>query len=318
MSIGAPVHLLLYELKYKALWDEFVRQSKNGVFLFYRDYMEYHADRFSDFSLMFFQDGQLLAIMPANRTDDTVESHGGLTFGGIISDSRMTAGSMLDVFSVLTKELRDEGVRKLVYKAIPHIYHSLPAEEDAYALFIHNACLSRRDVSSVISNRHRVPNIGDREQAVQKPKAYGIEVKQTSNFSEFMEIVAASLKTRYGVAPVHTAAEMHLLAARFPENIKLFTAKRAGKLLAGVIVYESENVAHVQYIGSTPKGRALGALDAVVDVLLNDVYREKPYFDFGISTVDEGRRLNHGLIQNKEGFGARATVYDFYELDFKP
>ena len=59
----------------------------------------------------------------------------------------------------------------------------------------------------------------------------------------------------------------------------------------------------------------LGALDRIVDVLLNDVCVSVPYFDFGISTENSGRYLNVGLIDNKESYGARAIAYDWYELD---
>ncbi len=244
-------------------------------------------------------------------------SHGGLTFGGIISDASMTTSRMLEVFSALMGDLRARGVKRLVYKAIPHIYHLLPAEEDLYALFVHGARLFRRDASSVIVKGQRASTTEERKRSLDQSKSRGVEMAQTLDFSEFMTIVAAGLKTRYGVLPVHTAAEMQLLAGHFSENIKLFTACRSGKVLSGVVVYESANVAHVQYIGTTPKGRALGALDAVMDVLLSEVYREKPFFDFGISTVDNGRSLNHGLIQNKESYGARSTVYDFYELNLE-
>lgn len=317
MSEESRIRVVRYEARHKACWDEFVRQSKNGVFLFYRDYLEYHADRFSDFSLLFFQKDQLVALMPSNRVDDTVVSHGGLTFGGIISGAQMTTKLMLGVFAVMLRELRVQGVRKLIYKSIPHIYHAAPAEEDLYALFLHNARLFRRDVSSTIARGRKLPYTEEREAALRKAKSHGFTVEQTSDFSHYMAIVAAGLKARYGVLPVHTAAEIQLLAERFPENIKLFAASRDGKMLSGVIIYESANVAHAQYIGTTSKGRTLGALDAVMDVLLNDVYSEKPYFDFGISTVENGRSLNPGLIGNKESYGARATVYDFYELNLE-
>jgi hypothetical protein len=306
MNLDCSVRLVRYEPKYKAQWDKFVLQSKNGVFLFYRDYLEYHSDRFSDFSLLFFQKDQLVAMMPANRVDDTAVSHGGLTFGGIISGAQMTTTLMLSVFEVMLRELRMQGVTKLIYKSIPHIYHAAPAEEDLYALFLHNARLLRRDVSSTISRGRKLPYTEEREAALRKAKSHGLTVEQTVDFSQYMAIVAAGLKARYGVLPVHTAAE-----------IKLFAGSRDGKMLSGVIVYESANVAHVQYIGTTSKGRTLGALDAVMDVLLNDVYGEKPYFDFGSSTVENGHSLNPGLIGNKEGYGARATVYDFYELNLE-
>jgi hypothetical protein len=317
MSSESPVRVELYEPKYEACWDEFVRQSKNGVFIFHRNYLEYHADRFSDYSLLFFQDAQLVALMPANRVDDTVVSHGGLTFGGIISGQRMKTVLMLEVFSALANKLRTRGLKKLIYKAIPHIYHTLPAEEDLYALFLHNAKLFRRDVSSTVARGQKLPLAKGRRWALRRATSQGLEVARTQEFCRFMAIEEANLQSRYHARPVHTAAEMQLLADRFPENIKLYTAHLQGEMEAGVIIYESRNVAHTQYIASTEKGRSLGALDCIMDVLLNQVYPDKPYFDFGISTVENGRTLNAELIQNKESYGARATVYDFYELSLE-
>jgi hypothetical protein len=84
-----------------------------------------------------------------------------------------------------------------------------------------------------------------------------------------------------------------------------------------VIIYESCQVAHAQYIGTTSEGRKVGALDLIMSYLINDYYAQKKYFDFGISTEDDGRYLNTGLIENKQGFGARAVVYDFYEIDMQ-
>ena len=314
MNQELPLRIELYEPKYAAAWDEFIRQSKNGVFLFHRNYLEYHADRFIDHSLLVFQGGYLVALMPANRVDDVIVSHGGLTFGGVISGERMTTNLMLEVFSAIVSELRARGAKKLVYKVIPQIYHALPAQEDLYALFLHDARLFRRDVSSTLKAGRRLPLSTLRRRAIARGKSHGVEVTCTQEFSQFMAITEANLRSRYSVRPVHTAAEMQLLANRFPENIKLLTASLHGEMLAGIVLYESANVAHAQYISATEEGRSLGALDCIVEVLLNEVYPDKPYFDFGISTLENGRTLNVGLIQNKESYGARATVYDFYEL----
>ena len=61
------VKICVYEKGYKPVWDEFILKSKNGTFLFFRDYMEYHADRFTDHSLLFFEGDRLLAVLPASR-----------------------------------------------------------------------------------------------------------------------------------------------------------------------------------------------------------------------------------------------------------
>ncbi len=306
-----------FESKHKSLWDEFVVLAKNGVFLFQRDYLEYHADRFSDFSLLFFRDDHLVAVMPANRVDDMIVSHGGLTFGGIISDARMTTALMLEVFSALKNELRQSGVKKLVYKAIPHMYHLLPAEEDLYALFVNNAQLSRRDVSSAVVAGPRPPLARGRRKTLKHVKSLGLRVERSDEFSKFMAIAEASLQLRHGLRPVHTAEEMQLLARRFPENIKLFALNRSEEMLGGLIIYESNNVAHGQYRHATEQGMELGAFDCIMDVLVNEVYVKKPYVDFGTSMLDGGKILNAGLVQNKESYGARTIVYDIYELDIE-
>ena len=317
MIDNTKIRVERYESKHKMLWDEFVTNSKNGVFLFHRDYVEYHADRFVDFSLLFLRNDELIALMPANRVEDMIVSHGGLTFGGIVSDSKMTTILMLEVFSALLNELQEKGIKKLIYKAIPHMYHLLPAEEDLYALFVNDAHLSRRDVSSAVVAGQRPPLARGRKKTLKHVSSLGLKVERSEDFSQFMAIAEASLQLRHGLRPVHTAAEMQMLANRFPENIKLFALNHNGEMLGGVIIYESKNVAHGQYRHATEFGMELGAFDCIMDVLVNEVYVNKPYVDFGTSMLDGGRKLNEGLIQNKESYGARATLYDIYELNIQ-
>jgi Acetyltransferase (GNAT) domain len=304
-----------YTPERKSDWDAFAERSKNGVFLFRRDYMEYHADRFTDFSLLIEDDrGRLAAVVPASIKDDVVTSHAGLTFGGVVSDERMKVETMLDLFGALGEHLKRCGVAKLVYKVVPHIYHRLPAEEDLYALFRSGARLTRRDVSAAIDTARPLPFSTLRARQIRRASREGVEVARSSDFETFMSIHERVLAERHGARPVHTASEIAMLAARFPDNIKLFAAARGGRMVAGVVVYESRMVAHAQYIAADPEGAKTGASDLIMGTLINDYYAAKPYFDFGISTEEGGRLLNGGLAGNKEGFGARAVVYDFYEL----
>ncbi len=299
----------------KPVWDRFIAQSKNGLFLFYRDYMDYHADRFPDYSLMFFNDEQtLLAVMPATLKDSVLSSHAGLTFGGIVSDTRMKTPLMLEIFDALKAFLKAAGIRQLVYKAIPHIYHQLAAEEDLYALYRQGAMLFRRDVSSTIGMKEKLSFSKGRKYEIKQAQKSGLEVMQSQDFRSFMAIEEQVLGAKHDAKPVHTAAEIEMLAKKFPSNIRLFAAQRSEQMLAGVIIYESRNVAHAQYIAANDEGKETGALDLILSFLINDYYAAKKYFDFGISTEDDGRELNAGLIANKESFGARAVVYDFYEL----
>jgi len=220
---------------------------------------------------------------------------------------------MLQMFEALLGELRNAGATQFIYKASPHIYHRLPAEEDLYALHINGAQLMRRDVSATISMRERLPLSKGRKSELKK--GAHLAVARSEDFETFMRIEAEALHAKHGKKPVHTAAELRFLAAHFPSNIKLFVAEKNMEMLGGIVVYESNCVAHAQYISATDEGEKTGAQDVILDYLMNDYYKDKTYFDFGISTEEDGRYLNPGLQQNKESYGGRAMVYDFYRLD---
>jgi hypothetical protein len=298
-------------------WDDFIRSAKNGHFLFYRDYMDYHADRFPDASLMFY-DGRdrLIAVLPATLRDGVLASHAGLTFGGVVCGRSMKVELMLDVFAAMCASLRERGVGELIYKPVPHIYHQLPAEEDLYALVHHGARLIRRDVSTTIDRRMPLPFSKGRDWALRQAARNRLGVRQSFDFAGFMAIEQELLRTKYDAQPTHSAAELELLAGRFPDNIKLFAAFRdGGGMLGGAVIYETARVAHAQYIGASEEGHRLGALDLIFHHLIRHHYATKDWFDFGISPGNHGRELNSGLIRNKESYGARATTADWYSLD---
>ena len=307
------VEVVKYSAEHKPLWDAFVRESKNGTFMLLRDYMEYHADRFTDHSLLFYHKGRLVALLPANEAGEKVQSHGGLSYAGLVTDKRMKAALMLEVVQAMKLYFQEQGFNSLLYKAIPHIYHQQPAEEDLYALFRHGAILYRRDVNSVAMPVRLLPYATLRKRKL-KQGIMGLQLEQSIKYGEFMQLEAEVLQQKYNLRPVHTTTEVELLASRFPDNIKLYTATKEGELLAGTLVFETATVAHCQYIASSEEGKQASALDVLLDWLLTEVYAQKTYFSFGVSTEQEGQYLNEGLVWNKESYGARTVVHDFYEL----
>jgi hypothetical protein len=212
-------------------------------------------------------------------------------------------------------ELRSAGARSLVCKPVPHIYHVSPAEEELYALHAAGAALVGREVSAAVRPRSSPGYSEERRRGLIRARRASVVVGEDGQIEEYMTLVRAVLLDRHGVDPVHTEAEMRLLADRFPGNIRLFTARVDHDLLGGVLVYETLLVAHAQYIAASTRGRELGANDIVFDHLLADVYPDK-CFDFGISNERNGD-LNPGLVRNKEGFGARAVVHDRYLLGLR-
>jgi hypothetical protein len=314
MRMSATLNVVPYKPGFCAAWEDFIRDSKNGTFLFARNYMEYHQDRFEDCSLLVLSNDDIVAVLPANRRGSEVSSHGGLTYGGLITQATMTTAVFLDVFSEVVKHLRATGCESLVYKTIPFIYHRLPAEEDRYALFLAGATLFRRNVLSVVKASDRIAPQTRRRRGAAKAEKNRVVVGGSDDWSGFWNILTAHLDARFGAAPVHNLAEIVALHRCFSNNIRLFTATIEGVVIAGVVIYETALVAHVQYIATDNRGRESGALDRLFLHLLETTFVDKAYFDFGGSIEHEGRGLNLGLMEQKEGFGGRAVVHDFYRL----
>jgi Acetyltransferase (GNAT) domain len=309
------IEIVKYESSYKSRWDDFISKSKNGSFLFYRNYMEYHSDRFVDSSLLFFEEDVLIAVMPANVSGAVLHSHKGLTFGGVISNKQMLIELMLDLFGCLMTYLDQHRITTLVYKAVPHIYHTVPAEEDLYALFRYGAKLIRRDVSSAILLDDPIPFSNAKKSSIKRAKKKGLTIKRTNDFEAFMAIEEEVLRSKYHTKPTHTSSEIASLAQKFPENIKLFAAYKDEMMLAGVIIYDSKSVVHGQYAASSEVGKRMRAADLLSDFLMTEYSIGKKYFDCGRSTEKGGAYLNRALAYHKEGFGARAITYDTYEVD---
>lgn len=310
--------IVRYTIDHKDMWNSFVKNAKNTHFFFNRDYMEYHSDRFEDFSLLVFDNkDKLVALFPANIKNDIVYSHQGLTFGGLLLNDGIHTETVLEIFEKLIYFLKTQKVKKLIYKCIPYIYHKKPAEEDRYALFLHNAKLIRRDASSVIYLQKDIKYKDSRKYSIKKAKKSNLIFEESKNFEYFWQILTDVLRKQHNTLPTHNIEEIKKLAYLFPENIKLFVSRNDKNILAGIVIFENEETVHTQYIAASEEGKKIGALDFLIDRLINDIYKNKKFFSFGISTEQEGRYLNRGLIFQKEGFGASTIVHDIYEIEIK-
>lgn len=303
-----------YSSEHRAIWNDVVNKSKNGNFLHLRDYMDYHADRFDEQSVIVFKQGKPIAVFPCNRSDNKIVSHGGLTYAGLIYGNNVHAAVVLEIFRELAAFYKATDAQKIVYKAIPHLFHKYPAEEDLYALHRLGAHITRRDISSAIKLGDRIKFSDSRKCTIRKSTKLGVEVREGNFFDQYHQLLAQVI-AKFGSEPVHSIAELELLKSRFLNGIRLFGAFDGEQLLAGAIIYDFGHIVHTQYLASSDAGREVGALDFVLAHLIEHTFADRTYFSFGISTEQNGHHLNEGLIFQKEGFGGRGVVHDFYELD---
>ncbi|WP_460218183.1 GNAT family N-acetyltransferase [Psychroserpens sp. MEBiC05023] len=277
--------------------------------------MDYHQDRFVDYSLMIYKEEQLIAVLPANRVGNVVYSHQGLTYGGLLFFETLKFRDVLSVFKSVLQHMYDDGVELLQLKQLPSFYAKIPNDELLYLMFICDAKLIRRDALSVIHLEQRPKVSKNRIEGYKRGKKHGLVIKEEDTFDAFWTtILLPNLQKKHQAKPVHTLEEITLLKTRFPKRIRQFNVYKNNDIVAGTTIFETRCVAHSQYISGNDDKNSLGSLDFLHMYLIEDVFKEKTYFDFGTSNENQGQQVNAGLQYWKEGFGARTKTQDFYEL----
>lgn len=303
-----------YNSSYKKIWDEFVKTSKNGLFMFHRNYMEYHADRYKDHSLLFFEKDKLLALLPLSEHGTTLISHGGLTFGGFVTGLDMKQHKMNSLFCCLRKYMEANSFRYLIYKVVPHFYHQYAAEEDIYELFRANAEIIKIEAATVCAFEQPIKLPKGRKAQISRAKREGVQIEESLDYKAFIAVENEVLEKYHGTQAVHTGKELEVLHNNFPNNIKLYVARIEGEIVAGTVLYIYSNGVHTQYLCANDIARKVGALDYTIAYVMELYKNSKKWFDFGKSTEGDGMMLNSGLISQKEGFGGRTVIYQTWGL----
>ena len=278
--------------------------------------MDYHKDRFEDFSLLIYKGERLYALLPANINDDVVYSHQGLTYGSFVLQDSAKLKSTFLAFKEVLKFLFEEKIKKLDIRIIPSFYNSLPSDELEYILYKAEGSLVKRDVILLIDYQNKLRFQKNRREGINKAKRKGLLVKVDGDYEKFWnEILIPNLKEKYNTSPVHSLDEIKLLAARFPKHIKQVNVYQDDKIVAGTTLFLTKNVVHPQYISGNENKNELGSLDLLMNDVFDHFKEGRNYFSFNTSSEENGKLLNEGLLFWKESCGARPLIFNNYEIN---
>ena len=314
------IAIIAYSQEHETAWEQFCAGAVNATFLHTRRFLSYHGDRFEDLSVLIIESGKVIGIFPAAASTSDPEmviSHPGITFGGIIHAGRLCGMQMIEALTALSQYYGNSGYQRLLYKAAPHIYATTPAQDDLYALFRLDARRVRCDLSCTIDLTNRQPRSERRRRGLKKAQKVVTLSSDPALLGELWVVIAQNLARKHDARPVHSLAELALLMARFPEQISVRCALLEGRVEAGIVLFKSDFVWHVQYIAASERACDVSALDAVFDAAITEAEQAGVrYFDFGTSNEEGGMVLNDGLYRFKSEFGGGGIAYEFYELGF--
>jgi hypothetical protein len=298
-------------------WNGFLSNCKGQTFIFNRNFMDYHSDRFIDRSIVVLDNNQIVALLPANLNNDkiSISSHSGLTYGSFIVKENIKTIKTIEYLHIVLKFLYENNIQYLYFKQIPSFYCDISSDEIDYSFFLLGAELFRMDISYVINNNRFIPYQERRVRNVKKGEANKIQIIEEVEYISFWsKILEPNLSRRFNVRPVHTIEEITKLSNDNLGSIKQYNAYFENILVAGTTLFITPNVIHAQYISASEEGKKNGALDYLFNHLIQEFRYSKKYFDFGIVNENDGKYINRGLLDWKEGFGARAYAHRFYKI----
>ncbi|PYE80123.1 acetyltransferase (GNAT) family protein [Winogradskyella epiphytica] len=277
--------------------------------------MDYHSHIFHDYSLMVYKKNKLVGLLPANLVDSTLYSHQGLSYGSLIYSKTLKTTEFIQIWRSVLEFLNTEEIQNIQIKELPNFYlYNQSNNPLAYMLFKSKAELLRTDLHSVVDMKYKAYS-NSRKEGVKRAVRANLKVEESHSLEGFWELILTpNLESKHGVKPVHSLKEITLLKSRFNTNIRQFNVYKDNKIVAGTTIFETENIAHCQYISGNSEKNELGSLDFLFHHLIENVFNEKIYFDFGTSNINEGQHINEGLLFWKEGFGARSMPQGFYNI----
>jgi hypothetical protein len=304
-----------YNQEHQSLWDEFIKNSKNGNIFHTRKFLSYHPeDRFNDKSILIFDKNNIKAVFPAVEFENGIISHRGSTYGGLIVSNKNRISDSLNYFELILDYYKEFDYIK--YRKCEYIFDKFPSQEVEFAakksgFLVDNEELSTcLDLSSVNFSKLRKRGIG-------KCKNLKI-VGDDSNYTGFFEILSKNLE-RHDATSTHSLDEMLKLNSIFPNNYILFSIYLGDKIVAGIwLVKTTSNTAHTFYIAQDYDFIEYHSLTCLVKYIIDYLKDNKfKYLNFGISTEDAGNIINKGLFEFKESFGGFGVSRLMYKKGLK-
>ncbi|WP_298902674.1 GNAT family N-acetyltransferase [uncultured Psychroserpens sp.] len=292
-----------YDSTYKSDWDEFLNLSENATFLFKRNFMDYHQDRFDDFSLMIYDTDDLVAVFPANHKDHLLYSHQGLTYGGLVYLSDLDINSVKKINKALVDYLSKEGITLMTIKTMLKIYQSEVLNQvegfENVELIASHMVLAIDYNSDFKIHKTKIKRY-------KKLNSNGLTIREgEAEFDVFWNtILVPRLKEKHNSKPVHSLSEIKYLREQFKKEILQYNVYRDDEVLAGITIFNKGNVVKSQYGIATAEGERLNALDMLFVYLIYK-YRDegKQYFSMGTVSNDSQLGYSSGMLKQKQEFG---------------
>jgi len=311
------IEIQKYSLKFKELWDSFIDKADNGFFFFKRNYMEYHADRFYDYSLIVFIDNEIKALFPCNLNGDIIYSHQGLSYGGVLHEVDADIYILNSIHKAIISYFNNLGIKHINISPIPSLYSK--TKNDFYEQILKEEptnILVQKPISTIDHELVKLPT----RRKLRIPKThednYCFEIVDDMNM--VWPMIEQCYLSQHGFNPVHSQSEIAYLKNCFPEKILINTIKENvpnAPILAALITLDDKRIVKFQYIGYTEIARKANVIDYLYYKTINKSISENKNVDMGHSIDINSNQINNKILFAKRRHGAVEITATTYSID---
>jgi hypothetical protein len=303
----------------KGAWKTFLADSNNGTLFHDLDFLAYHRAGKYDFRHLIASRGEgIEALIPgALSADGVFGSLAGASIGGPVVKGSVPARACLDLVKALQLYCSSAGWRGLEITLPPPVYCDEPDQKIEFALHRRGFALVHRSMPLLIplnaEKGYHYQRLFRQSQRsyVRACRRKGVTIVEAGmeEIGGFLDVFTETY-ARLRAEPTHTPEEIKDLLNRFPDRLRIWSAKLDGTTIASVLLFVlNRNICTTFYICDRVSRRDFHAITVLLaeaaDALAARGFR---YLDLGPSA--SSNHFNEGVVDFKESVGARAFCRD--------
>lgn len=314
-----------YDSSFLQEWDNFVDDSQNGNLFHKMNFLSYHEEgKFSDCSILVKDEkNKLVAVFPAADINNTIVSHLGSTYGGVIFKKNLKLFEKTNILEIIIEYYKGLYQNFSIKMIIQENFISSINDDFYYLLWYFNFELSSKEISVCIDVKDFLSYVGMRKTTKQyirseKINKLGIDycIADNDEIKDCYSLIKKNLKEKYNKEPTHTYQEIVDLKKKFPDDILFFLAKKDSVVLVTYVLFRlNDKIWHTFYIAKNEIAENIsdiGLVSFIIDFLNQNNYQ---YLNFGISSRE--KEIKWAIHNYKEQYSKRLLTRDVWILDCK-
>jgi len=232
-----------YNPTQREIWDNFVDNSNNGTMFHKIRFLDYHPNgRFEFHNLMFYKNGELVAILPGGlKENGTIFwSPVGASYGSFVTKD-IPFALALEIVDAFMDYCPKVGIKEAFLIPPPLVYSHNISQHLEYAMLYRKFDFELHYISHAIDLKHGNNFLSQFDKTARKTihkilREKKIRIEESNDYETFNRILIAN-KAKHNAKPTHSLEDMLRLKELLPNNLRLYLVYYGDTPIAGSLLF---------------------------------------------------------------------------------